>query len=158
RALRSAPDRRVRRALLGDARLRRARRERSPVRLRVSRRPIPHAVAMDARYPAMGVAPRAEGQDRPVETVRGLHPDAGAGVETMGLITSVLALFLLAVPAAAQQPTEGSTRGGIPPGEAFTFKQLKITVLAIKVDSGVATPHEFAVIRLEEGRAMEEKT
>jgi len=76
----------------------------------------------------------------------------------MRLTTSVVTLLLLTLPVAAQQPTQGSTRGRIAPGGTREFKSLKITVLAITVDSGIATPHESARIRLEEGGATEEVT
>ena len=76
----------------------------------------------------------------------------------MSLTTSVLASLLLALPVAAQQPAQNSTRGSIAPGGTLAFKQLKIAVLATTVDSTVAAPHEFARIRLEEGRATEEVT
>jgi hypothetical protein len=74
----------------------------------------------------------------------------------MRLTTSAVALFLLALPVAAQQRTQGSTGRGIAPGDTLAFRQLTITVLAIGVESSVATPHEFVRIRLQEGGATKE--
>ena len=57
----------------------------------------------------------------------------------------------------ARDVADGS-RGSIAPGGMLEFKQLKIAVLAMTVDSSVATPHQIASIRLEEGGATEEWT
>ena len=47
------------------------------------------------------------------------------------------------------------TRGSLVPGRTLEFKQLRIALLATKVDSSVATPHYRARIRLEEGGTTE---
>lgn len=57
----------------------------------------------------------------------------------------------------ARDVADGS-RGSIALGGTLEFKQLKIAVLAMTVDSSVAAPHEIASIRLEEGGAPEEWT
>jgi hypothetical protein len=49
-------------------------------------------------------------------------------------------------------------RGSIAPGGTFKFKQLKIAVLAVSVDSSVATPRHITRIRLQEGGATAEMT
>lgn len=58
----------------------------------------------------------------------------------------------------AQSAVAGARRGSIALGGTLEFKQLKIAVLAMTVDSSVAPPHEIASIRLEEGGAPEEWT
>ena len=68
----------------------------------------------------------------------------------------------LADSASQSQPTAkdvaDGTRASIAVGGTLEFKQLKIAVLAMTVDSSVATPHQIVSIRLEEGGATEEWT
>jgi len=76
----------------------------------------------------------------------------------MHLTTRIIALLLVALLTAAQQPVQGSSPRSLAPGETLTFKQLKIAVLSASVDSSAGGSSGVARIRLEEGGATQEVT